>query len=136
MGIGTAGLDSTQIPYRWGFGANLAPGASVTVTGSIKVTQDFKPTNLWAAVIQEPETIVENEVGVTLVTSMPQNVAIVAVSTANVRSGPALASSVVDQVAYGTQLEVIGQSADWFEVRLPNGRIGWVAAGWIVTAGR
>jgi hypothetical protein len=136
VAIGTAGLDSTELPYRWGFGGDLAPGASTTVTGSIKVTADFKATNFWAAVVEEPAKIVQNGVGITLVTSMPENLAIVAVDAANVRSGPSIASSVIDQVQYGTELQIIGQSADWFKIRLPDQREGWVAAGWIVTAGR
>jgi N-acetylmuramoyl-L-alanine amidase len=71
----------------------------------------------------------------TLVTSLLQNVAIVAVDVANVRSSPSIAASVIDQVKYGTELQIVGQSADWFKVKLPDGREGWVAAGWIVTAG-
>ena len=136
MGIGSAGLDATELPYRWGFGGDLAPGASTTVSGSIKVTQDFKPTNFWAAIVEEPAKIVQNGAGITLVTSMPENVAVVAVDAANVRSSPSIASSVIDNVKYGTELEIIGQSADWFKIRLPDKREGWVAAGWIVTAGR
>jgi len=136
VGIGSAGLDATELPYRWGFGGDLAPGASTTVTGSIKVTQDFKPTNFWAAIIEEPAKIVQNGTGITLVTSMPENIAVVAVDAANVRSSPSIASSVIDLVKYGTELEIIGQSADWFKIRLPDKREGWVAAGWIVTAGR
>jgi uncharacterized protein YgiM (DUF1202 family) len=136
VGIGSAGLDATELPYRWGFGGDLAPGATTTVTGQIKVTSDFQPTNFWAAVVNEPSTMVQTGVGMTLVTALPQSTAIVAVDSANVRSGPSIASSVLDQVKYGTQLEIIGQSADWFKVRLPDQREGWVAAGWIVTAGR
>jgi pilus assembly protein CpaB len=136
VGIASAGLDSTDVPYRWGFGGDLAPGASTTVSGQIKITSDFKPTNFWASVIEEPAHMVQTGIGMTLVTSLPQSTAIVAVDAANVRSGPNIAASVLDQVQYGTQLEIIGQSADWFKVRLPDQREGWVAAGWIVTAGR
>ena len=136
VGIGSAGLDSTDLPYRWGLGGDLAPGASTTVTGQIKITSDFQPTNFWASVVNEPSTMVQTGVGMTLITSLPQSVAIVAVDAANVRSGPSIASSVLDQVKYGTQLDIIGQSADWYKIRLPDQREGWVAAGWIVTAGR
>src|SRR5207302_6280118 len=69
VAIGSAGLDATELPYRWGLGGDLAPGASTTVSGSIKVTQDFQPTNFWAAVIEEPAKVVENGTGITLVTS-------------------------------------------------------------------
>jgi pilus assembly protein CpaB len=136
VAIGTAGLDSTELPYRWGFGGDLAPGVSTTIEGHIKVTQDFKATNFWAAIVEEPARVVQSGVGMTLVTAMPENLAVVAVDAANARSGPSVASSVIGQVSYGTQLEIIGQNADWFKVRLPDQREAWVAAGWIVTAGR
>jgi Flp pilus assembly protein CpaB len=136
VAIGDAGLDTTEMPYRWGLGGDLAPGASTTVTGHIKITQDFKTTNFWAALINEPSTIVQTGIGMTLVTSLPENLAIVAVDAANVRSSPSIAASVLDQVKYGTELQIVGQSADWFKVKLPDQREGWVAAGWIVTASR
>ena len=136
VALGTAGLDSTELPYRWGLGGDLPAGATTTVTGHVKITQDFKATNFWAALVNEPSTVVQTGVGMTLVTSLPQNLAIVAVDAANVRSSPSIASSVLDQVKYGTELQIIGQSADWFKVKLPDQREGWVAAGWIVTAAR
>ena len=136
VALGSAGLDSTDLPYRWGLGGDLAPGATTTVTGHIKITADFKATNFWAALVNEPSTVVQSGVGITLVTSLPQNLAIVAVDAANVRSSPSIAASVLDQVKYGTELQIVGQSADWFKVKLPDQREGWVAAGWIVTAGR
>jgi pilus assembly protein CpaB len=136
VALGTASLDTTELPYRWGLGGDLAPGATTTVTGHIKITQDFKTTNFWASLVNEPSTVVQTGVGMTLVTSLPQNLAIVAVDAANVRSSPSIAASVIDQVKYGTELQIVGQSADWFKVKLPDQREGWVAAGWIVTAGR
>jgi Flp pilus assembly protein CpaB len=136
VALGSAGLDTTELPYRWGLGGDLAPGASTTVEGHIKITQDFKTTNFWAALVSEPSTVVQTGVGMTLVTSLPENLAIVAVDAANVRSGPSIASSVIDQVKYGTELQIVGQSADWFKIKLPDQRQGWVAAGWIVTAAR
>ena len=61
--------------------------------------------------------------------------ATVAVDVANVRSSPSIAAGVLEQVKYGTELQIIGQNADWFQVKLPDQSVGWVAAGWIVTAG-
>lgn len=136
VGVGSAGLDSTELPFRWGLGGDLAPGASTTVTGQIKVTHDFKATNFYAALIEEPAKVVQNGTGTTMVTALPENVAVVAVDVANVRSGPSIASSVIGDVKYGTELEIMGQSADWFRVRLPDKREGWVAAGWIVAPRR
>jgi len=136
VALGSAGLDATELPYRWGLGGDLAPGATTSVTGHVRISQDFKTTNFWAALVNEPSTVVQTGVGMTLVTSLPTNLAIVAVDAANVRSGPSIASSVIDQVKYGTELQIIGQSADWFKIKLPDQREGWVAAGWIVTAVR
>jgi hypothetical protein len=136
VAVGSAGLDSTELPYRWGLGADLAPGASTTVTGQIKLTSDFRATNFWAAIVSEPAKIVQNGVGMTLITAMPENIAVVTVDAANARSGPSVASSVVDLIPYGTELEIVGQSADWFKVKLPDQRVAWMAAGWIVSAGR
>jgi Flp pilus assembly protein CpaB len=136
VAVGTAALDSTQLPYRWGLGSDLAPGATTTVTGQIKVTSDFKATNFWAAIVQEPANVVQDGAGMTLVTSVPENMAVIAVDAANVRSGPSIASSVVGQLPYGTQVQIIGQSADWLKVKMPDQTEAWVAAGWIVASGR
>lgn len=136
VAVGTAGLDSTQLPYRWGLGGDLAPGATTTVTGQIKVTSDFKATNFWAALVEEPAHVVQDGAGMTLVTSLPENMAVIAVDAANVRSGPSIASSVVGQLPYGTQIQIVGQSADWLKVKMPDQTEAWVAAGWIVAAGR
>jgi pilus assembly protein CpaB len=134
---GTAGLDSTELPYRWGLGGDLAPGATTTVTGQIKLTSDFKPTNFRAALVQEPANIVQDGAGITLVTSLPENEAVIAVDAANVRSSPTVASSVVTKLQYGTHVQIVDQSADWFKVKMPDQAdpIGWVAAGWIITPG-
>jgi Flp pilus assembly protein CpaB len=136
VAVGSAGLDATDLPFRWGLGGDLAPGASTTVEGEIKVIYDFKPTNFWAAVVEEPANVVQTGVGMTMITALPENVAVVSVDVANIRSGPSIASSVIDQMKYGTQLQILGQNADWFKVQLPDKRQGWVAAGWIVSAGR
>jgi hypothetical protein len=49
VGISTAGLDSVDLQYRWGVGGPLAPGATTTVTGHIRVSQWFKATSLGGA---------------------------------------------------------------------------------------
>jgi uncharacterized protein YgiM (DUF1202 family) len=100
------------------------------------VTSDFKATNFWAAVVQEPANVVQDGAGMTLVTSLPENTAVIAVDAANVRSGPSIASSVVGQLPYGTQVQIVGQSADWLKIKMPDQTEAWVAAGWIVAAGR
>lgn len=87
VAIGTAGLDATKPPYRWGLDGALAPGASTTVTGHVKVAQDFKSTNFWAALVSEPDAVVQTGVGITLVHSLPENLAIVAVERPDLRRG-------------------------------------------------
>jgi hypothetical protein len=88
VAMGTAGLDATDLPYPWGLGGDLAPGASTTVTGHIKVTQDFKTTGFWAALVNEPGTVMQTGVGMTLLTSLPTNLAILVVDASSVRSRP------------------------------------------------
>jgi pilus assembly protein CpaB len=132
VGVSFDGQPSAPFPYRWGFGGDLAPGASVTVTGYVKLTYDLKPTNFWAGIIQEPGTFLQDNVGTTLITVLPTNVAVIAVDAANVRSGPDVASSVISKLNYGTEVPILGQEKDWFKIKLPDGREGFVAAGWII----
>lgn len=136
VAIGFDGTSSAPLPYRWGLGAELPPGASTSVTGFIKLTHDVKPTNFWAALIREPSTVIQNNVGTTLVTVAPTNVAVISVDVANVRSGPTIDASVIAQLNYGTEVPILAQEKDWYRVKLPDGREGFVAAGWIVGATR
>ncbi len=53
-------------------------------------------------------------------------------NTLNVRSGPSLTSSVLQQVHSGETLPIIGNSGEWFEVRLDSEETGWIA-GWLIT---
>ncbi|MGI5836455.1 MAG: Flp pilus assembly protein CpaB [Chloroflexota bacterium] len=132
VGINLDTQTPVPFPYRWGFGGDLPPGASTTVTGAIKLTYDLKSVNMWAGLIKEPSTIVQDHVGITMVTVVPSDVAVISVDVANVRSGPSIDSGVIAQVEYGTQMPIIGQQADWYRVKLSDGREGYVAAGWIV----
>lgn len=132
VGINLDTQTPVPFPYRWGFGGDLPPGASTTVTGSIKLTYDLKAVNLWAGLIREPSSVVQDNVGTTLVSVVPSDVAVISVDVANVRSGPGIDSGVVAQMKYGTQLPILGHQADWYRVKLPDGREGYVAAGWIV----
>lgn len=134
IGVNFAGQPSAPFPYRWGLGGDLAPGASTTIEGQIKIAYDFKPMNFWVGLINEPADVVQDSVATTLVTALPADVAVVAVDAANVRSGPSVSSAIVTTEAYGKSLPIIGHQDDWYKVRLDDGREGWVAAGWIVTA--
>ena len=48
----------------------------------------------------------------------------------NVRSGAGTNFGVVGALQPGEVVEIVGQNSDasWFEVRLPDGDTGWVAA--------
>ena len=48
--------------------------------------------------------------------------------TVNVRSGPGTNHRLVGSVKYGEVLRTIKRQGQWVEVRLPNGRTGWVAS--------
>jgi hypothetical protein len=57
-------------PYRWGLGANLASGASVTVTGYIRLLTQ-RTTNYWAGLVQERVSWWQDHVGTTSTTVGP-----------------------------------------------------------------
>jgi N-acetylmuramoyl-L-alanine amidase len=50
----------------------------------------------------------------------------------NLRSSPSTSSEVVYRANAGESFETIGQSGDWFEVKTPNGSIGYVA-NWVIS---
>lgn len=51
-------------------------------------------------------------------------------ATVNLRTGPGTAYDILDQLENGSEIRVIGRNAEatWFQVLLPDGRVGWVAA--------
>lgn len=50
----------------------------------------------------------------------------------NIRVAPNLNSSILKQATKGEVYKVISAEDEWFEVKLDNGKIGWVAS-WVVT---
>lgn len=50
----------------------------------------------------------------------------VGVSTARIRSEPAMGAKVVAEIPKGTKLPVISSSQGWHKVRLSDGRVGWI----------
>ncbi|MBV9357718.1 MAG: SH3 domain-containing protein, partial [Chloroflexi bacterium] len=123
VGISAAELDSTYLQYRWGLGDDLAPGATTTVTGQIKVVFTFEPTRFWSSLVREPTSGPSNRppsvaTGVMTTDTMmalPQNHhrATVAADVVNVHSAPSPASPVMARVKRGTELHLIGQ---WIRV--------------------
>ncbi|MBM7660701.1 N-acetylmuramoyl-L-alanine amidase [Bacillus mesophilus] len=60
-----------------------------------------------------------------------KQIATVTATLLNVRNDFSLSGSVVGQVKKGDQLELISEQNNWCQVKLPNGKTGWVA-GWYV----
>ncbi len=54
-------------------------------------------------------------------------------SVVNIRSGPGTNHPVLGQVKQGERLAATSKAGDWYAVRLPDGKQGWIA-GWLVTA--
>lgn len=46
----------------------------------------------------------------------------------NVRSGPGTDHEALTQVSRGTRLPILDTSSDWYKVKLPSGKTGWVIA--------
>ncbi|WP_018661062.1 N-acetylmuramoyl-L-alanine amidase [Heyndrickxia acidiproducens] len=53
--------------------------------------------------------------------------AIVAVSQLNVRESPSLSSATIASTSYGTRLQIVDTKRGWYQVRLADGTLGWVA---------
>ncbi|UFJ41229.1 LysM peptidoglycan-binding domain-containing protein [Brevibacillus humidisoli] len=53
--------------------------------------------------------------------------AIVQVDAANVRNAPGTETVVIAQMVRGTRMPVVGGAEDWVQVRLYNGKLGWIA---------
>ena len=62
---GRAGVDH---PYRWGLGAPLAPGASTTITGVIKLKTP-RAINYWAGLVREQIAWVQDRQGTQTITA-------------------------------------------------------------------
>ncbi len=50
----------------------------------------------------------------------------VQVRTGQVRASPSFVASVLAELPYGTQVEVVETSSSWLQVKLPDGRSGWM----------
>ncbi|OPZ73796.1 MAG: N-acetylmuramoyl-L-alanine amidase LytC precursor [Firmicutes bacterium ADurb.Bin456] len=57
--------------------------------------------------------------------------AVVTGSQVNIRNGPGTANALAGNVNKGDELPVLGQNGEWYQVKLPSGKTGWVA-GWLV----
>lgn len=61
----------------------------------------------------------------------------VRVQALNVRSGPDVGYPRIGGIQFGDVCEIIGRNAQrtWWQVRCPNGLIGWVSANFVLTSG-
>ena len=69
-------------------------------------------------------------------TPVPRPVAVVD-SQMNVRGGPGTGYAVIDQVQAGDELDIVARSQDsrWWQVTLPSGGEGWLAASLVTPSG-
>ncbi len=58
--------------------------------------------------------------------SFPQVKVMHTIKRANVRSGPGTGNSVITTLDPGVSLKALGREGNWYEVTLPDGRIGWI----------
>lgn len=69
-------------------------------------------------------------IGTTLVLANSNQV-VVQANVLNIRKGPGLAYDVTAQVSKGQRLTVLSERNEWYEVRLSNTEVGWVAS-WLI----
>lgn len=70
-------------------------------------------------------------------TPTPKPEVVVATQRLNVRAGPSTLHPRISRVTQGTVLEVVGKNPEgtWWQVRLPDGTIGWVYGGLVTAQG-
>lgn len=69
-------------------------------------------------------------IGTTIVLATSQQVEVQA-SVLNIRKGPGLAYDVTGQVKKGQRLTIISERNEWYQVRISDNQVGWVAS-WLV----
>ena len=70
-------------------------------------------------------------------TPTPAEATVIGLQTANLRSGPGTAYSVVGQIASGERFEIIGKNPDgsWWQIEQADGNLAWVLASLVETEG-
>ncbi len=56
----------------------------------------------------------------------PTQMVSVTASAVNIRSGPGMKNKVITTVREGDELELLGESGSWLNVKLSNGMEGWI----------
>jgi pilus assembly protein CpaB len=134
VGVHSTAAAGVPFPYRWGLGTDLPAGSSVTIEGNIMITTAFEETDTWAGLIQEPATVLQDNVGLTKISATASGVAVIAVDVAPARAAPDISSAMIEEIPFGTELKIISQEGEWYRVLLPkSNKEGYVAAGWIAS---
>ncbi len=127
IGLNVAGASPTQFPYRWSLGRDLEPGQTLDLAGSVQLTEATQGTRYWFGVILEDDVVVQDGVGVADVTVLASSGLTVKDATAQLRTDPNAASTVVGDVNQGAELTVLEGRGAWFRVRVGDDE-GWIPA--------
>ncbi len=110
------------------------PSLTQRVTATIRPTSTALPTFTPTPTV----TLIPPTASDTVTPSLtPTVVGIVsAVEPINVRSGPDTANNIITALPAGTGVQVIGQNSDgsWYNIRLEDGREGWMASRFVRVA--
>jgi hypothetical protein len=110
------------LPY--GYTSVVVHGRSYYVAGGVY----YQPVWGGYRVVEQPREVVvvtRPEMKQTLPTALPEKVQVSAAAL-NVRTGPGLHYSVIDQVQRGDILRVLDSDPGWLNVQMESGRSGWV----------
>ncbi len=66
------------------------------------------------------------ELGLSEVVQPPKVIVQITTDVANIRSGPNLAHEVIGRTTYGEQFEMVSVDRGWYQVKLPDGKLGWI----------
>lgn len=97
------------------FGKKEEPAQTDTRTEEVATPEPIKEEPAPQEVERTPESI----------TSPPEMVSVIA-SWVNIRSGPGMKNEVITTARKGDELELLGQTGSWCNVRLSNGLEGWI----------
>ncbi|HSH02950.1 MAG TPA: SH3 domain-containing protein [Anaerolineae bacterium] len=116
--------------------ASMTP--SVNEVQTIEAVREEEAEATEQAIEAEAEGAEESEDGEERIEGIPDNlpVAIIAISSANVRSGPGTNFGVVTIVAQDEELPILGRNnnGSWLNVALADGQRVWVAASVVTVA--
>jgi Bacterial SH3 domain len=134
VAVGPASLSADQLPYRWGLGGPLPPGASRLVTGSLILPAGAPPGRFVAVLLQDAPPVDHFGARWGLIDDRATGWVTVLVDEAEVRSAPSPSAAVVAQARYATRLAVVRRLDQWLQVRLPSGQEGWLPTACVASA--